>query len=122
MWRPVSTDLELPFQVANGDRLTEITIWSDACNSWVWFEAELTDAADNAVVAFEGGVAYYKGSDWSEGSQRTRTRMRIPPGNYTLSLKMTEAEVDWPAAGLPAGWRQRCARVSRIRGGCGARR
>ena len=92
---PVSTDLELPFQVTDGDRLTEITIWSNANNSWAWFEAELTDDADEAVAEFERGVEYYKGSDWSEGSQKARTRLRIPPGSYTLSLAMTEAEVDW---------------------------
>lgn len=90
-----SRDIDLPFTVTDGGRLTEITIWADASNSWAWFEAELTDGEDEPVAEFERGVEYYHGSDWSEGSQKSKTRLRLDPGDYTLSLRMTEADVDW---------------------------
>ena len=89
------SEIELPFTVTNGRVLTEIELWADVHNSWAWFEAELTDDEDETVAAFEDGVQFYKGSDWSEGSQRRRVRMYLEPGEYTLYLSLTEAEVDW---------------------------
>ena len=91
----VGQEIELPFRVTNDTGLTEISISANARNSWAWFEAELTDAEDQPVAAFERGIEYYYGSDWSEGSQTGRTKLDLPPGDYTLYLSMTEAEVDW---------------------------
>lgn len=91
----VRKEIVLPFEVTDDTGLTEITITADAYNSWAWFEAELADAEGVAVAAFERGVEYYKGSDWSEGSQRARTRLDLPVGSYTLYLSMAEAQVDW---------------------------
>jgi hypothetical protein len=86
---------KVPFEITQGNRLTEIEIWGNADNSWAWFEAELLDEEDEPVAVFERGIEYYTGSDWSEGSQRVRTRLRLPPGRYSLEVGMTEAEVDW---------------------------
>ena len=86
---------KVPFEITRGDRLTEIEIWGNAYNSWAWFEAELMDADDEPVAEFERGIEYYQGSDWSEGSQRVRTRLRLPPGQYVLEVGLAEAEVDW---------------------------
>lgn len=91
----VKKELKLPFEVTNGTGLTEIAITADAYNSWAWFEAELADSEGEPVAAFERGVEYYKGSDWTEGSQVARTRLDLQPGNYTLFVSMAEAEVDW---------------------------
>ena len=46
------------------------------------------------------GVEYYKGSDWSEGSQTAKTRLKLPPGEYRLSLTRVEADVDWTGGRL----------------------
>lgn len=86
---------QVPFEITWRNRLTEIEIWADAYNSWAWFEAELLDEDEEPVAAFERGVEYYTGSDWSEGSQTVRTRLHLPPGRYTLEVDMAEAEVDW---------------------------
>ncbi len=91
----VRKGLTVPFEVTTNDRLTQITIWADAYNSWAWFEAELTDAEDEPVAEFERGVEYYRGSDWKEGSQTAHTRLHLPPGTYTLHVQMSEADVDW---------------------------
>ena len=91
----VRTGLTLPFEVTESNRLSQIDIWADANNSWAWFEAELTDVEDEPVAEFERGVEYYRGSDWREGSQTARTRLHLPPGQYTLEVRMAEAEVDW---------------------------
>lgn len=91
----ISGKIDLPFTVTDGGKLTQITIWSNAYNSWAWFEAELTDAEGESVAEFENGVEYYKGSDWSEGSQKTRTRLKLPEGDYRLNLSMTESQIDW---------------------------
>ena len=45
-------------------------------------------------------MEYYRGSDWSEGSQRVRTRLKLEPGAYTLNLTKTGAEVDWKGGRL----------------------
>ena len=91
----VRNELKLPFEVTKGTGLTEISIHGNAYNSWAWFEAELNDAEGEPVAAFERGVEYYKGSDWTEGSQNVKTRLDLAPGTYTLYLSMAEAEVDW---------------------------
>ncbi|MDJ0637431.1 MAG: DUF4178 domain-containing protein [Paracoccaceae bacterium] len=91
----ISRDVTLPFEITNAGRLTEIEIWANAYNSWAWFEAELLDGEGEPVAEFERGVEYYKGSDWSEGSQRVRTRLHLPPGTYELSINNTQAVVDW---------------------------
>ncbi|MCV6594340.1 MAG: hypothetical protein OIF48_15410, partial [Silicimonas sp.] len=59
------------------------------------FEAELEGGEGDPIAIFETGVEYYSGSDWTEGSREVRTRLDLPPGDYTLFLEMTEAEVDW---------------------------
>ena len=97
----VNNDITLPFQVTNDTGLTEVTIAANVNNSWAWFEAELTDAEDEPVAGFERGVEFYSGSDWKEGSRRVRTRLKLPPGDYTLYLSMLETQVDW-ANGRPA--------------------
>ncbi len=107
---PVSVEVELPFTVTSAEALTEITIWSNANNSWAWFEAELVDGAEAPVAAFERGVEYYSGSDWSEGSQKARTRLRLEEGDYTLSLAMSEADVDW-TGGVKASQMEASVRV-----------
>ena len=91
----VKKEITLPFEVTSSTGLTEITITANARNSWAWFEAELADAEGEPVAAFERGIEYYSGSDWSEGSQRARTKLDLPKGSYTLFLSMAEAEVDW---------------------------
>lgn len=90
-----NTEIKLPFEVTNQTGLTQITIEANANNSWAWFETELTDAADEPVAAFERGIEYYSGSDWTEGSRQSRTRLTLPRGEYTLYLSMTETQVDW---------------------------
>lgn len=84
------SEITLPFSVTSGIGLTEITVWADADNSWAWFEAELTDASDEPVAAFERGVEYYHGSDWTEGSRASSTRLKLEPGDYTLYAQMIE--------------------------------
>ena len=96
----IGNELKLPFEVTNGTGLVDVTIWANASNSWAWFEAELTDADDEPVAAFERGVEYYSGSDWSEGSREVHTRLKLPPGKYTLYVANTEKEVDWRAGRL----------------------
>ncbi|RZW06625.1 MAG: DUF4178 domain-containing protein [Rhodobacteraceae bacterium] len=95
----VDQPISIPFEVTRGDRLTRIAIWADAWNSWAWFEAELLDADGEAVAAFERGVEYYQGREggesWSEGSQTSRTKLKLDEGQYTLELARTEGEVDW---------------------------
>lgn len=97
----VKDEIVLPFEVTDGIALTEVEIWADAQNAWAWFEAELTDAEEEPVAAFERGIEYYSGQDWSEGSQRVRTRMRLEPGDYTLYVSMTEAKQDWGRGRIP---------------------
>ncbi len=91
----INNELRLPFQVTTGTGLVEIAIEANVNNSWAWFEAELTDAEDEPVAAFERGLEYYSGSDWTEGSREVRTRLDLPPGDYTLYVSNTEKEVDW---------------------------
>ena len=97
----VGEELEVPFRVSDGTALTEVEIWADARNAWAWFEAELTDDEDAPVAAFERGIEYYFGKDWSEGSQSVRTRLRLVPGDYTLYVSMTEAKQDWGKGRVP---------------------
>ncbi len=96
----VRKTIDLPFTVTDGGKLTQITIWSNAYNSWAWFEAELTDAEGESVAEFENGVGYYKGSDWSEGSQKAKTRLKLPAGDYRLTLSMAESQIDWTGGRL----------------------
>ena len=95
----VSSGISLPFTVTAANRLTQIEIWADAINSWAWFDAELTDANGEVIAAYEDGVAYYKGYDggenWSEGSQRKKTKIALPPGDYQVDVALAESEVDW---------------------------
>lgn len=91
----VRNDIELPFEITNGTGLAEIRIDANATNSWAWFEAELADAEGVPMAAFERGIEYYRGSDWSEGRRYVTTRLDLPPGAYTLYVSMAEAEVDW---------------------------
>ena len=96
----INNELKLPFEVTNATGLVDVTIWANANNSWAWFEAELTDAEDEPVAAFERGVEYYSGSDWKEGSREVHTRLKLPKGKYTLYVSNTEKEVDWTAGRL----------------------
>lgn len=95
----VAEGISLPFSVTKENRLTEIVIWADSRNSWAWFDAELTDETGETVAAFEDGVAYYQGREggesWSEGSQRAKTKLALPPGSYQLDVALSNAEVDW---------------------------
>lgn len=88
-------ELALPFTVTNGNALVEITLWANVNNSWAWFEAELTDDQDETVAAFEDGVQFYSGSDWTEGSKERRVRLFLEPGDYILYAEITERQVDW---------------------------
>ena len=112
----VRNDIELPFEITNGTGLAEIRIDANATNSWAWFEAELADAEGVPVAAFERGIEYYAGSDWSEGRRYVTTRLDLPPGAYTLYLSMTEAEVDWrggvKASNMAASVKQGVANAS----------
>lgn len=96
---PASQAIEVPFEITQGNRLTNIEIWADASNSWAWFEAELLDADGEPVAAFERGVEYYFGREggesWAEGSQRVDTKVKLEPGRYTLELAPAGGEVDW---------------------------
>ena len=96
---PTTQPIEMPFEITRGDRLTNIEIWADASNSWAWFEAELLDDEGETVAAFERGVEYYFGREdnenWSEGSQRVDTKLKLDAGRYTLELTPAGGEVDW---------------------------
>lgn len=85
----------VPFTVTAPRGLTVISLTTDATNAWSWFEAELYDAEDNAVASFERGVEFYTGREggesWSEGSRTARTRVSIPPGDYTLEVTQLES-------------------------------
>ncbi|MEO9822917.1 MAG: DUF4178 domain-containing protein [Paracoccaceae bacterium] len=95
----VKDGISLPFTVTQANRLTEITVWADARNSWAWFDAELTDQNGETVAAYNDGVAYYQGREggesWSEGSQRVKTKLALPPGEYQIDVALSDAEVDW---------------------------
>ena len=112
----VRNDIELPFEITKGTGLTEIRIDANANNSWAWFEAELADATGTPVAAFERGIEYYSGSDWSEGRRYVTTRLDLPPGAYTLFVSMAEAEVDWrggvKASNMSASVKQGVANAS----------
>lgn len=96
---PAQSGVVLPFEITAGDRLTQIEVWMDAQNSWAWFEAELLNAEGEPIAAYEDGVEYYSGREggesWSEGSQRTKTRLHLPEGRYTLEVSFAEGEADW---------------------------
>ncbi len=102
-----NSEIRLPFAVTNETGLTQITISANANNSWAWFEAELTDADDEPVAAFERGVEYYTGSDWKEGSRRVSTQVKLLPGSYTVYVSMVEAKVDWPNGRLASNMEAR---------------
>ena len=96
---PTTGPIEVPFEVTQGDRLTEIRIWADVSNSWAWFEAELVDAEGEPIAAFERGVEYYFGREggesWVEGAQSVTTRLKLPAGSYALEVTPAGGEVDW---------------------------
>ncbi len=96
---PISAPITVPFEITQGNRLTNVEIWADASNSWAWFEAELFDAEGEPVAAFERGVEYYFGREggesWSEGSQRAGTKLKLAAGTYTLEVAPAGGEVDW---------------------------
>lgn len=96
---PADRTLSVPFEVSEGDRLTEIAIWADVQNSWASFEAELLDAEGEPVAGFEREVGYYTGVEggerWHEGKQLAETRLRLAAGAYTLEVQPTGGEVDW---------------------------
>lgn len=85
------------FTVDEGDRVMSMTIETQTDNSWVYVEAELTDAESDELMGVTASeVSYYHGYEdgesWSEGS-RSETRYFKPPpaGQYQLSV---EAEWD----------------------------
>ncbi|MGF1553491.1 MAG: DUF4178 domain-containing protein [Paracoccaceae bacterium] len=96
---------EAGFRVGEGRGLVEVRLATDATNGWGFFEGEITDDEDAAVAAFGREIGYYTGVEdnerWSEGSREGRVRLDLPPGDYTLSIEMTETG-DW-RGGRPPG-------------------
>ena len=101
----IDSEMKLPFEVTNSAGLTEIEIWPTRIIHGPGSRPKLTDAEDEPVAAFERGVEYYRGGDWSEGSQRARTRLKLEPGTYTLYLGKTGAEVDWTGGRLASSFK-----------------
>lgn len=87
--------LKLPFSVTNGSQLVQVDIQADVSNAWAAFDAEIVDTAGEPVEAFETGVSYYSGGDWSEGSTSTEIAISMAEGDYTLNLAMTETQNDY---------------------------
>lgn len=58
-------------------------------NSWVYLDALLVDADSQKGIPLPLEISYYRGSDWSEGSQnKDRVINNVPAGTYYLSLKL----------------------------------
>lgn len=57
-------------------------------NSWVYTDALLVNAETLKGIPLAMEISYYKGSDWSEGSQKNSTfAFNVPDGKYYLSIK-----------------------------------
>ena len=96
---PANQPVELAFTVTQPQHLVEVELSANVHNSWAWIEAEVLDEDDESVFEFERGVEYYTGRDsegsWSEGSQTSTVRLRLPAGEHFVSAQLVEAQVDW---------------------------
>ncbi|MFV0359157.1 DUF4178 domain-containing protein [Tropicimonas sp.] len=87
---------EVAVSVPKGARLLRAVLRSDVDNGWAWFDLELEDSGGVPVLAAGREISFYHGVDsdgrWSEGSLSGGvTFVAPPPGDYRLSVEMSEA-------------------------------
>lgn len=103
---------QVRFTVDDPDRLLEMQLYSGLRNAWAFYDVTITsvppdkDQEPEDVAAFGREISYYTGSDWSEGSQITTARFKLPAGTYTADIALGESESVQPTEALTVKLRQ----------------
>jgi hypothetical protein len=77
------------FELRGGTTNVELKGMAKVYNSWVYLDGLLVDADSQKGIPLPLEISYYRGSDWSEGSQNnSRVINNVPSGYYYLNLKL----------------------------------
>ena len=80
----ITEEFDIPGKTNN----IQVRLESPVYNSWRYFDILLVNKNTGKGIPIGGEVSYYRGSDWSEGSQKKRILVEnVPPGTYHLSIK-----------------------------------
>ena len=76
-----------PFKITRPNAVCKAKFKANVDNSWVYLDAAVVNAKEEAVLDFSAQMSYYHGTDggerWSEGSRKDSALFKLAePGNY----------------------------------------
>ncbi|MCF8060405.1 MAG: DUF4178 domain-containing protein [Bacteriovoracaceae bacterium] len=76
------------FEISGRMSNVELQGFAPVFNTWFFVDGLLVDVSTQKGIPIPLEISYYRGSDWSEGSQsNSRVINNVPAGRYYLSLK-----------------------------------